>query len=105
MHVWQWLFTGIVAGFVARLALRRSPIGLGGDLALGALGGLAAGALLRLGGFTDAGSSLVHIAVALIGAMGVIAAMHGLARLAIQAGRRIAAPAIDRNLRERVALA
>jgi uncharacterized membrane protein/uncharacterized membrane protein YeaQ/YmgE (transglycosylase-associated protein family) len=105
MHVWQWLFTGIAAGFIARLALRRSPIGLGGDLALGALGGLAAGALLRLGGFTDAGSSLVHIAVALIGAMGVIAAMHGIARLAIHAGRRIAAPAMDRDLRAMVAQA
>jgi uncharacterized membrane protein YeaQ/YmgE (transglycosylase-associated protein family) len=54
MHVWQWLFTGIVAGLVARLALRRSPIGLGGDLATRALGGVAAGALLRLGGVTDA---------------------------------------------------
>lgn len=105
MYVWQWLITGIAAGFIARLVLRRSPIGLGGDLALGALGGLAAGALLRLGGFTEAGSSLVHIAVALTGAMGVIAAMHGVARLAIHAGRRIAAPATDTNLRAMVAQA
>ncbi len=96
MHVWQWLFTGIVAGFIARLALRRSPIGLGGDLALGALGGLAAGALLKLGGVTDAGGNLIHVAVALTGAIGVIAATHGLARLAIHA-TRIAGP--GRNLR------
>jgi len=96
MHVWQWLFTGIVAGFIARLALRRSPIGLGGDLALGALGGLAAGALLRLGGFTDAGGDLIHVAVALTGAMGVIAAMHGIARLALHASR-IAVPGRSLN--------
>jgi uncharacterized membrane protein/uncharacterized membrane protein YeaQ/YmgE (transglycosylase-associated protein family) len=92
MHVWQWLFTGMVAGLIARLALRRSPIGLGGDLALGALGGLAAGALLHLGGVTDAGGNFIHVAVALTGAIGVIAAMHGIARLAIHA-TRIADPA------------
>jgi uncharacterized membrane protein/uncharacterized membrane protein YeaQ/YmgE (transglycosylase-associated protein family) len=103
MHVWQWLITGIVAGFIARLALRRSPIGLGGDLALGAIGGLAAGALLRLSGVTDAGGSLVHIAVALTGAMGVIAAMHGLARLALHASRQIVAPARDRTLKSMLA--
>jgi uncharacterized membrane protein/uncharacterized membrane protein YeaQ/YmgE (transglycosylase-associated protein family) len=98
MHVWQWLFTGIVAGLIARLALRRSPIGLGGDLALGALGGLAAGALLRLGGLTDAGSNFIHVAVALTGAVGVIAATHGIARLAIHA-TRIATPGRSLNLR------
>jgi len=98
MHVWQWLFTGIVAGLIARLALRRSPIGLGGDLALGALGGLAAGALLRLGGLTDAGSNFIHVAVALTGAVGVIAATHGIARLAIHA-TRIATPGRRLNLR------
>jgi uncharacterized membrane protein/uncharacterized membrane protein YeaQ/YmgE (transglycosylase-associated protein family) len=92
MHVLQWLITGIVAGAFARLALRKSAIGLGGDLALGALGGVAAGALLRLSGFSDSGPSILHIAVALLGAVGVIAVMHGLARLALHAGRQLAPP-------------
>ncbi|HTU64563.1 MAG TPA: DUF1003 domain-containing protein [Steroidobacteraceae bacterium] len=105
MHVWQWLITGIVAGVIARFALRKSTIGPGGDLALGALGGLAAGALLRFAGFTDAGDSAVHIAVALIGAIGVIAAMHGLARLAYHAHRTIVAPARSGDLKARVAAA
>ena len=103
MHVWQWLVTGIVAGIIARFALRKSPIGLGGDLALGALGGLAAGALLRFGGITDAGGNAVHIAVALTGAIGVIAAMHGVARLAYHAHRTIVAPARGDDLKSRVA--
>jgi len=47
MHLWQRLFTGIVARLFARLALRR------------------------LGGLTNAGDSAVHIAVALMGAIAV----------------------------------
>ena len=102
MHVWQWLITGIIAGAIARLALRRSPIGLGGDLALGALGGLAAGGLLRLAGVSEAGGSTIHIAVALTGAIGVIAAMHGVARLFVHASR-IAAPSLAPDLRASLA--
>jgi uncharacterized membrane protein/uncharacterized membrane protein YeaQ/YmgE (transglycosylase-associated protein family) len=89
MHVWQWLLTGIVAGIIARLVLRHSTIGLGGDLALGALGGLTAGGLLHLGGWTASGDSMVHVLVALIGAIGVIAAMHAAARIALRATQLI----------------
>ena len=102
MHVLQWLITGIVAGAIARLALRKSNIGLGGDLALGALGGLAAGALMRVAGITDPASNTVHVLVAMVGAIGMIAAIHGIARLAIHAGRRIAAPRDAADLRSRV---
>jgi uncharacterized membrane protein/uncharacterized membrane protein YeaQ/YmgE (transglycosylase-associated protein family) len=102
MHVLQWFITGIVAGAIARLALRKSNIGLGGDLALGALGGLAAGALMRVAGITDPASNTVHVLVAMVGAIGMIAAIHGIARLAIHAGRRIAAPRDAADLRSRV---
>lgn len=103
MHVLQWLITGIVAGAIARLSLRKSNIGLGGDLALGALGGLAAGALMRVAGITDPASNTVHVLVAMVGAIGMIAAIHGIARIAIHAGRRIAAPGEVTDLRSRVA--
>ncbi len=86
MHVWQWLLTGVIAGLLARLALRHSTIGLGGDLALGALGGLATGALLHYGGLIR-GGTVTHVVVALLGAIGVIASMHGIARIVVGAGR------------------
>ena len=89
MHLWQWLITGIVAGLIARLVLRRSTIGLSGDLVLGALGGLVAGALLRYGGFTSVTDDAVHIVVAMTGAIGVIAIVHAAARLALRATRLI----------------
>ncbi|MET0280409.1 MAG: DUF1003 domain-containing protein [Steroidobacteraceae bacterium] len=92
MHVWEWLLTGIVAGVIARLVLRRSTIGLGGDLALGALGGITAGLLLHLGGWTSPGDSAVHVLVALTGAIGVIAAMHAAARIALRARHLIKSP-------------
>jgi uncharacterized membrane protein/uncharacterized membrane protein YeaQ/YmgE (transglycosylase-associated protein family) len=80
MHVWQWFFTGLVVGLCAHFAAARMRFGLGGNLALGALGGVLAGALLRFGGLSPAGSGLVHVAAALVGAAAVLAAAHGLAR-------------------------
>jgi uncharacterized membrane protein/uncharacterized membrane protein YeaQ/YmgE (transglycosylase-associated protein family) len=87
MHVWQWLFTGLAAGLMARLVLRGTRLGLGGDLALGSLGGLAAGALMRFVGFITPESGVMHIVVALLGAIGMIAAMHILLRATQHAGR------------------
>ena len=89
MNVLLWLITGIIAGLAARFVLRESHVGWGGDLALGALGGLAAGALLRYAGVTDAVPGAVHIGVSLVGAVGMIAAIHVAARAAVQAGRLI----------------
>lgn len=80
MHVWQWFFTGLAVGLCVHLAVSRRLFGPGGDLALGALGGLLAGALLRFGGLSPAGSSLVHVAAALVGALAVLGAARGLAR-------------------------
>ncbi len=80
MHVWQWFFTGLAAGLGVHLAVSRRSFGLGGDLALGALGGVLAGALLRFGGLSPAGSSLVHVAAGLVGALALLGAARGLAR-------------------------
>jgi uncharacterized membrane protein len=80
MHVWQWFFTGLAAGLCVHLAVSRRFFGLGGDLALGALGGVLAGASLRFGGLSPAGASLVHVAAALVGALALLGAARGLAR-------------------------
>lgn len=98
MHVWQWLITGIFAGILARLVLRKSTIGLGGDLTLGALGGLAAGAMLRYGGITTAGGSVAHVAVSLAGAVSVIVFMHAVARIAMRAHDLVRLPQNRRSL-------
>lgn len=91
MHVWQWLLTGLVAGFFARLVLRKTHMNLSAELALGSIGGLATGALMRFVGITSpASGGAVHIAVALIGAIGSIAAMHAVLHMGKHAGRLIA---------------
>lgn len=91
MHVWQWLLTGLAAGLIARLVLKGVPMSLGAELALGSLGGVATGALLRFVGITNPESGVIHIAVALVGAIGMIAAMHAVLRTTHQAGRLISA--------------
>jgi uncharacterized membrane protein/uncharacterized membrane protein YeaQ/YmgE (transglycosylase-associated protein family) len=83
MHVWLWLLTGLAAGVVARLVLKGVRLSLGAELALGGIGGVATGALLRFAGLTSPASSAIHIAVSLVGAIGMIATMH----LALRATR------------------
>jgi uncharacterized membrane protein len=92
MHVWQWFFSGLAAGLCIHLAVSRRYFGLGGDLALGALGGVLAGATLRFGGLSPAGASLVHVTAALVGALALLGAARGLAR-SRKARRTAPAPA------------
>lgn len=87
MHVLQWLVTGIFAGLLARLVLRRSYLGIGGDLALGSLGGITTGVLMRYTGVTASGGAVTHVFVALLGAVGMIVAMHLILRATGKAGQ------------------
>lgn len=103
MHVWQWLLTGLAAGLIARLVLTGSRLGLGGDAALGSLGGIASGALLHFAGLTARGPAWVHVAVALVGAVGMIAAMHILLRTTQHAGRLIKAAVVPQELEAKLA--
>jgi uncharacterized membrane protein/uncharacterized membrane protein YeaQ/YmgE (transglycosylase-associated protein family) len=91
MHVWQWLMTGLVAGVLARLVLRRTGVSLGAELALGGLGGMVTGALFNYAGITSPGTGVAHVAVALIGAVGLIATAHALLRTTRHAGRALVA--------------
>ena len=88
MHVWQWFFTGLAAGLCVHLAVSRRFFGLGGDLALGALGAVLAGAALRFGGLSPAGPALVHVTAALVGALASSPGAAGLsgAELVVGAG-------------------
>ena len=91
MHAWHWLVTGLVAGLIARLVLKKTHMSLAAELALGGLGGLATGSLVRFTGVTDTSSSnVVHVLVALTGAIGTIAAIHFIWRLSLRAGKFIA---------------
>lgn len=91
MHAWHWLVTGLVAGLIARLVLKKTHMSLAAELALGGLGGMATGTLMRFAGVTNPESGdTIHIAVALIGAIGTIAAIHFVWRLSLRAGKLIA---------------
>ena len=80
MHVLYWLLTGLLAGLIARLVLRRSGLSLGEELALGGMGGLAFGTLIRYSGLWVPTTGGANFAIALTGAIGSIAAMHILMR-------------------------
>ncbi|MDB6060333.1 MAG: putative rane protein [Verrucomicrobiaceae bacterium] len=91
MHVLHWLLTGLVAGLFARV-LTGARMSLGAELALGSIGGLATGTLMRYIGITSPGTGgVIHILIALVGAIGTIVAMHVVLRLSNRAGRFIAA--------------
>ncbi|MGD9842007.1 MAG: DUF1003 domain-containing protein [Steroidobacteraceae bacterium] len=91
MHVWHWLLTGLAAGVVARLVISNVRISLGAELALGSLGGLISGSLFRYIGITIPESDLMHIAAALIGAVGTITLMYLVLRATQKAHRLILA--------------
>ncbi len=91
MHAWHWLITGLIAGLIARLVLKKTHMSLAAELALGSLGGLATGSLMHFAGVTNSDSGdAIHIIVALTGAIGTIAAIHFIWRLSLRAGKLIA---------------
>jgi len=72
MNVLIWILTGLVAGSVARMAMRSRSGGLVQDMLLGLFGGVFGGALFRLIGATPREGSLSHLVTAVLGAMVVI---------------------------------
>jgi len=85
MNALIWILTGLLAGSVARIAMKSSQSGgLLQDVSLGLFGGVFGGALFRLIGATPREGSLSHFVTAVIGAMVVI----GLARSARHAATR-----------------
>lgn len=80
MTVIHWLLAGLVAAMLAHLAIGKRRYGLVGDLALGSIGGVSCGWLFEHAGLSQDVSDGVHIAVATIGALGVVVGIHVLLR-------------------------
>ena len=81
MYVWLCLLTGLATGACARLVPSRHPFALGSDIALGALGGVLAGLVLRVVGGAEAGALPWTIGAALAGALGMLLVARTLVRL------------------------
>ena len=73
MHVLTWILTGLLAGWLARLAQGGRGTNVVTDLTLGLLGALVGGWMLRLLGLTEAGAGVAHVVVASIGALVLLA--------------------------------
>lgn len=74
MHVLTWILTGLLAGWLARLAQGGRGTNVLTDLTLGLLGALVGGWMLRLLGLTEAGAGVAHVIVASLGALVLLAA-------------------------------
>src|SRR5262249_60240813 len=77
MRVVVWILSGLAAGWIARVAMRRRSHGVLVDLALGLTGALVGGTIMRRAGVTFSGSGPAEVVVGAIGAMAVI----GVARI------------------------
>jgi len=99
MHVLTWILTGLLAGWLARLAQGGRGASLLTDLTFGLLGAVVGGWLLRLLGFTESGAGWAHVLVALLGSLLVLAAgrraIHVTARAAALAGASRAASTLE----------
>lgn len=93
MNALIWILTGLLAGMVARIAMRSSQSGgLLQDVSLGLFGGVVGGALFRIIGATPREGSLTHFVTAVVGAMLAI----GLARSAQHAAAAMGISEVER---------
>jgi uncharacterized membrane protein YeaQ/YmgE (transglycosylase-associated protein family) len=84
-----WILTGLVAGWVARLAMRsQRGYGLIGDLATGCLGAVLGGWLLRQLDVWAPPNVLGHALVALVGAATLLTALRLARNLGAAVGLR-----------------
>jgi len=87
MHVLTWILTGLVAGWLARLTQDGRGAGLVTDLVLGGLGAVTGGWIVHMLGLTEPKVGPINVAVAVLGAVCVLAG----ARLLLRATARAAA--------------
>jgi len=70
------VLVGMLAGWLAGLVMKGGGYGLGGDIALGVIGSLAASFVLRMVGIAPAGTRLAMVGAALFGAVVLIFAQR-----------------------------
>src|SRR5262245_5489229 len=86
MRVVVWILSGLAAGWIARVAVRRRSHGVLVDLALGLTGALVGGMVMRHVGVTLSGSGPAEVVVGAVGAMAVIAVARLFGDLVERAG-------------------
>lgn len=86
MHVLTWIVSGLVAGWLTRVAMRRLDHGVMVDLTLGLTGGLVGGAAFRWFGITAPVNSATHVVTGVFGGMLLVGAGRLLGYLAERGG-------------------
>ena len=87
MQALVWLISGLMAGWLARIVMKRKKSGFLSDVTLGILGGVIGAWMLgSLGGKVPVAGSPTHVAVAVVGAMVLVGAGRLLERATFHAG-------------------
>ena len=87
MQALVWLISGLMAGWLARIVMKRKKSGFLSDVTLGILGGVIGAWMLgSLGGKVPVAGSPTHVAVAVVGAMILVGAGRLLERATFHAG-------------------
>jgi uncharacterized membrane protein/uncharacterized membrane protein YeaQ/YmgE (transglycosylase-associated protein family) len=105
--VLTWLVSGVMAGWVVRVAMRsRRDFGIVGDLVLGSLGGVTGGWLFKHLGVTTPVDRLVHVFVGVAGATMLVGGLRVLRHLLYATGVTVlpAALALEADLDTQVRL-
>lgn len=68
MHVLWWVIVGLIAGWATGKLMRGSGYGAIADIALGIVGAVVGGFIMRAIGFSDQGGMIYTIIVAIVGA-------------------------------------
>ena len=81
MNLIVWIVLGLVAGFIASKLVNHRGEGLGLDILLGVVGAVVGGWIFRLAGSVGVtGLNFWSVLVAVIGAVAVLMAWHGIRR-------------------------
>ena len=87
MQAIVWLISGLLAGWLARIVMKRKKSGFLSDVTLGILGGVIGAWMLgSLGGKVPVAGSAAHVAVAVVGAMVLVGVGRLLERATYHAG-------------------
>jgi len=87
MHVVVWIMSAVLAGLLARVAMRERNRGFVADVVLGALGSVSGAWLLRSVHGEAPAEGVAHVATAFVGAMCLVAVGRLVRQMTRRAGR------------------